>query len=84
MVQEERVKLRVEYMGADLYDSLVSIDGVVREEYVDSYDVEDGLDEAVMFTCDIVFNSDSVSRAFVVQSVQDITGVESVRIASEM
>lgn len=78
MVQEERLKLRVEYQGDNLYDSLVSIRGVVREEYVDSYDVEDTGGEAVMFTCDIVFNSDEVSRSFVRRSVEEIDGVVSI------
>lgn len=84
MVSEERVKLRVEYSGTDLYDELVSIDGVVREEYVESYDVEDDGDGAVIFTCDIVFDSDTVSKSFVEREVRAIDGVETVRENPEL
>lgn len=80
MVSEDRVKLRVSYSGTELYESLVAIPGVIREEYVDSYDVEgETEDEAVMFTCDIVYDSDSVSELSVVGSVREIDGVESAQ-----
>lgn len=81
MVSEERVRLRVSYTGSvrELYDGVIGVDGVVREEYVrDTAELEGEVVDSVMFTLDIVFDSSSVSERSVVSAVRAVDGVESV------
>jgi len=83
MVYEERVQVRVEYTGSvrKLYESIIEIEGVVREEYIDSYieKLEGDVVDSVWFRCDIVFDSDVVSISSVTGSLSEIKGIESVQ-----
>lgn len=79
------VRLRVSYTGVvrELYESVVRIDGVVGEEYVqDVSKLEGEVVDGVVFTCDIVFASYQVDKAGVVSGVESISGVEGVTVVS--
>jgi translation elongation factor EF-1beta len=86
-LHEQRIQVRVKYAGnvKKLYESIIEIEGVVREEYIASYieKIEGDVVDSVWFRCDIVFNSEVVSVNSVTCSLSEIEGVESVKTNSD-
>lgn len=78
---EERCEFNVEFMGEfeDLYEGIVSISGVIREEnYSEDMSRSGDTYDSIIVPCTIVLDSTVTSKGNVMDEIENIDGVFSV------